>query len=100
MYSVARRSYKPLAWEVVLVVLVEMHHRRADPASHLLLEKALVISHATYLQIACPHVGSSKVFLSYVVTTELVQKGSLELFQGRVSLRTNQLEVFASDTRL
>lgn len=36
----------------------EMHHWPADPALHLLLEKAPVIFYGPYLQIACSHVDS------------------------------------------
>lgn len=50
-HSVARRSCELVAWEVLFVVLLgEVHH---CPALHLLLEKALVVSHGTYLQIPC-----------------------------------------------
>lgn len=92
-------------WEVLFVVLLgEMHHYPADSTLHLLLEKALVIFHGTYLQIACSYIdfpaGSSKCFLSYLVTTGLVQKDSWEHFKGRVSFRKCQLKVFANDTRL
>ena len=57
--SVTRGSCKLLTREVLFVVLLgEMHHCPADPALRLLLGKALVISHGTYLQIPCSHVDS------------------------------------------